>query len=119
MPLQELSLEIARVARKESNSGLAGRLLVRSLTGRPPPPGLPLEEWVRYGHHLSLDTIYQDDSPMTSFPRGYDFFQQGLTIDRAVALRQVEQGWPSPLEEVSVRSTALLVDWGPHAFHRE
>ena len=27
--------------------------------------------------------------------------------------------YASPLEEVAVCSTALLVDWGPHTFHRE
>ena len=64
--LQELNLEVARVARKEKNGDLAASFILRSLTGRPPPPSLPLQE----------------------FLSNYDFFSQGVTAERAVALRQ-------------------------------
>ena len=87
--LQEVNLEIGRVARKEGNMGLASRFLLRSLTGRPTPPSLP----------------------MTDFLRTYDFFSQGVTAERAQARRQAGKvllGGGGAGRELAVRTACGL-----------
>ena len=55
--LQELNLEVGRVARKEKNTGLSSRFLLRCLTGRPPT----------------------NNQTLQNFLSGHDFFTTGVT----------------------------------------
>ena len=55
--LQELNLEVGRVARKEKNVGLSSRFLLRCLTGRPP----------------------NNSSSLQNFLSNHDFFTTGVT----------------------------------------
>ena len=55
--LQELNLEVGRVARKEKNTGLSSRFLLRCLTGRPPT----------------------NNQTLQYFLSGHDFFTTGVT----------------------------------------
>jgi len=63
--ISSLNLEIARVARKEKNFGLAEKFLLKSLTGRT-------------NFNIGLE----------DFVKSYDFFSVGISHERVVGLRQ-------------------------------
>ena len=93
--LQELNLEVGRVARKEKNVGLSSRFLLRCHTGRPP----------------------NNSSSLQNFLSNHDFFTPGVT-GTAERIKLWAKNMPSKIL-IQVKEQPLCVKQGSLCLHWE